>query len=270
MTTKLCTEILSDSDEAIEEVVVKDAGLDNDADNENSSSDDDGYESTEDEAYKPPPSGYNFSYSSESEEMTDGERKGKAKATSSKRKRSQPSTEIADETLSERQLTAKEKADQATPSFDPPKNSDKDDFYKAEKAIHRVEFDWDAVFCTIVVHPDVLWAYGLSKPTPRVKTTKVRENVSRDDKAKTQGKRAGDKKERCVFGGESGPDVRKKSDARPSVVGSGRDEPRSNDNDGPNKDNKSASKKPATFDEEIAVKPRDDSDMILSMSQSSS
>ncbi|KAL4396953.1 hypothetical protein AHAS_Ahas01G0143400 [Arachis hypogaea] len=50
--------------------------------------------------------------------MTDGKRKGKAKATSSKRKISQPSTEIADETSSERQLTAKEKADQAMPFFD--------------------------------------------------------------------------------------------------------------------------------------------------------
>ncbi|RYQ95163.1 hypothetical protein Ahy_B08g090219 [Arachis hypogaea] len=61
-------EILSDTDEGAAEVVVEDAWLDNDADIESSSSDDDGYESTEDEPYKPPPSGYSFSDSSEDEE----------------------------------------------------------------------------------------------------------------------------------------------------------------------------------------------------------
>nr|XP_025678480.1 cell division cycle protein 48 homolog [Arachis hypogaea] len=53
--------------------------------------------------------------------MSDGKGKGKAKATSSKRKISQPSADSADTALSERQLTAKEKADQSMPSSHPVK-----------------------------------------------------------------------------------------------------------------------------------------------------
>lgn len=75
------------------------------------------------------------------------------------------------------------------------------------------------------------------KKATAVKATKPCVNVSRDTKATTQSKRVWDKKEKCAVSGGSGPDVRKKSDARSSVVGPGKDESKLNDNNWPNKSN---------------------------------
>ncbi|XP_020963584.1 uncharacterized protein LOC110265127 [Arachis ipaensis] len=77
------TEFIDDDDVSVEEVDVQevsaeDNGVENDADVESSDSDD-GYESTEDALYKPPPSGYGFSDSSEEEESVRAGKKGKNK-----------------------------------------------------------------------------------------------------------------------------------------------------------------------------------------------
>ncbi|QHO52042.1 uncharacterized protein DS421_2g36180 [Arachis hypogaea] len=74
-------EFIDDDDVSVEEVDVqevsaKNDGVDNDADVESLDSDD-GYESTEDALYKPPPSGYGFLDSSEEEESVGAGKKGK-------------------------------------------------------------------------------------------------------------------------------------------------------------------------------------------------
>ncbi|XP_020971269.1 uncharacterized protein LOC110268751 [Arachis ipaensis] len=75
------TEFIDDDGVSVEEVDVQEAsaeddGVDNDADVESSDSDD-GYESTEDALYMPPPSGYGFSDSSSEEESVGASKKGK-------------------------------------------------------------------------------------------------------------------------------------------------------------------------------------------------
>ncbi|RYR46722.1 hypothetical protein Ahy_A07g032502 isoform F [Arachis hypogaea] len=60
----------------MQEASAEDDGVDNDADIESLDSDD-GYESTEDVLYKPPPSGYSFSDSSSEEELVGAGKKGK-------------------------------------------------------------------------------------------------------------------------------------------------------------------------------------------------
>nr|XP_029143766.1 uncharacterized protein LOC112701274 isoform X2 [Arachis hypogaea] len=74
-------EFIDDDGVSVEKVEVQEAsaeddGVDNDADIESLDSDD-GYESTEDVLYKPPPSGYSFSDSSSEEELVGAGKKGK-------------------------------------------------------------------------------------------------------------------------------------------------------------------------------------------------
>ncbi|XP_072060521.1 uncharacterized protein [Arachis hypogaea] len=176
-------EILSDSDEGAAGVVVEDAGLDNDADIESSSSDDDGYESTEDEPYKPPPSGYDFFESSEDEEC-----------------------------------------------------SNKNSGTKGRKC-------------------------DKEKKKTTMKASKPNVNVTRGSKAKTQGKKAGYKKDDCAVSGGNGPEVRKKGDGGSRAVGPDSVEPSPADNNGPNEVNGNDPRKPSTFTEEIGVEPRDESDI---------
>ncbi|RYR39501.1 hypothetical protein Ahy_A09g045058 [Arachis hypogaea] len=124
-------------------------------------------------------------------------------------------------------------------------------------------FDLKKIFLELRYHnyKAMYWVEEILSDSDKDVEEVVVKDARKDAKTKTQGKRAGDKKEKSAVRGESWPDVRKKRDGRPSVVGLGRDKPRSDDNNRPNESNENAPKKPSTFDEEIGMKPRDDSDI---------
>ncbi|RYR36055.1 hypothetical protein Ahy_A10g051109 [Arachis hypogaea] len=91
-----------------------------------------------------------------------------------------------------------------------------------------------------------------------MKASKPNVNVTRGSKAKTQGKKAGYKKDDCAVSGGNGPEVRKKGDGGSRAVGPDSVEPSPADNNGPNEVNGNDPRKPSTFTEEIGVEPRDD------------
>ncbi|XLS73474.1 hypothetical protein HN51_030339 [Arachis hypogaea] len=67
-----------------------------------------------------------------------------------------------------------------------------------------------------------------------MKASKPNVNVTRGSKAKTQGKKAGYKKDDCAVSGGNGPEVRKKGDGGSRAVGPDSVEPSPADNNGPN------------------------------------